>query len=58
LTLAARSAGATDAMTLTVSITTATANEMWVIRADVAGQAAALISHGSTANRIDRPSEN
>ena len=56
--MAARSAGATDAMTLTVSITTATANEKWVIRADVAGQAAALISHGSTANRIDRPSEN
>ena len=43
MTLAARSAGATDAMTLTVSITT-TANEMWVIRADVAGQADALIN--------------
>jgi predicted amidohydrolase len=33
----------------TVDVATAIANEMWVIRADVAGQAAELTSHGSSA---------
>lgn len=32
-----------------VDVATAIANEMWVIRADVAGQAAGLTSHGSSA---------
>jgi predicted amidohydrolase len=32
-----------------VDVSTAVANQMWVIRSDVAGQAADLISHGSSA---------
>jgi predicted amidohydrolase len=32
-----------------VDVATAIGNEMWVIRADVAGQAAELTSHGSSA---------
>ena len=32
-----------------VDVVTAIANGIWVIRADVAGQAAALTSHGSSA---------
>src|SRR5262245_17515013 len=32
-----------------VDVATAIANEMWVIRADVAGQSAQLVSHGSSA---------
>jgi predicted amidohydrolase len=32
-----------------VDVSTAIANEMWVIRADVAGQVAGLTSHGSSA---------
>ena len=32
-----------------VDVATATADRMWVIRADVAGQADALMSHGSSA---------
>jgi len=32
-----------------VDVATAIANDMWVIRADVAGQAAGLTSHGSSA---------
>ncbi len=32
-----------------VDVATALANEIWVIRADVAGESAGLISHGSSA---------
>ena len=48
--LPSRSGGAelvTEART--VDVATAIANKMWVIRADVAGQADALTSHGSSA---------